>query len=247
MDRAVYFASDSHFGAGSEEDQKRRVRRFVAWLESLEDASHLYLLGDIFDFWLDYPNFMPKNHLEVLYALRNLRERGVQLYFVGGNHDVWCAHFLQDSLGIETLENGAVIEHQGRRLRLDHGDGLLGGDRFYALYRSIVRHPWVILTAKSVHPELLQRLASVISRHSRGRDRASREEVVALIENYGTSHTHDDVDHLVVGHVHCPYQRRFGSWTFTCLGDWIVHFTAGRLLGGELSLIRAPEPPQPRP
>ncbi len=237
MAKSVYFVSDTHFGAGEPKDHSLRVQRFCTWVGQLDDASHLYLLGDIFDFWLDYPTFMPKTHLEVLYALRRLLDRGVEIRFLGGNHDVWCADYLRESLGIPSLEAGAVVEHQGLRLRLNHGDGLLSSDRFYSLFRRAVRHPTLVFIAKAIHPEILHRLALFISRRSRAAGRSSRPEILRLIERYGESHSHADVDHLVTGHVHTPCQIEFEDWTFTNLGDWVSSYTVGRLHEGRLEVL----------
>jgi UDP-2,3-diacylglucosamine hydrolase len=234
----VYLASDTHFGAGSPESDRRRREAFLAWLKTLPDGAILYLLGDIFDFWLDYPTYMPKTHLEVLYRLRRLQERRVEIKFVGGNHDIWCARYLHDSLGIQTLPCGVVVEHQGLRLRLDHGDGLLGGDAFYSLFRAAVRNPALVFLAKSIHPEILHGMAAAISRLSRANHKTDPDKLARLIRHYGETHDHGDVDHLVVGHIHYPVQVDFGGWTFTCLGDWVVHRTYGRLRDGRLEVVR---------
>lgn len=241
MSPTVYFASDAHFGAGSRESQAARVSRFANWVATLEDDAILYLVGDVFDYWVDYPTYMPKLHMEVLYALRRAMERGVEVIFVGGNHDIWADRFFRDTLGVPTLESGAVIEHQGVRVRLHHGDGLLSGDLAYKAFRALVRHPVVIFLAKCIHPEVLHRFADWISRNSRMRDRSTPSELLERIEGYARSHDHSDVDHLVIGHIHTPLQRRFegsaGAWQFNCLGDWIGHFTAGRLHAGNLELV----------
>lgn len=240
--RRVYFASDTHFGAGSPEAERRRRRAFLAWLDTLEDPGFLYLLGDIFDFWLDYPTYMPKTHLDILYGLRRLQDQGVVIRFVGGNHDIWCARYLQDSLGIDALPCGAVIEHQGTRLRLDHGDGLLGGDAFYAAFRAAVRNPVLVFLAKSVHPEILHRTATAISRLSRENHWTDKDRLRRLIRRYGESHDHGDVDYLVVGHIHYPVQIEFEGWTFACLGDWVAHSTFGQLQDGRLDILSFPRP-----
>ncbi len=239
MEPTVYFASDAHFGAGP--NQEARVQRFGRWVESLEDGSLLYLLGDIFDFWLDYPTYMPKVHMEVLYALRRGMDRGIEPRFVGGNHDVWCEDFFRQTLGVTALRSPGLVEHQGRRLRLHHGDGLLAGDRAYRLFRAVVRHPVPVFVAKSLHPELLHRFADWLSRKSRAGSHSSEDEILERIVHYGREHSHDDVDHLIVGHVHVPCRFRFGGWEFTCLGDWIENFTAARLLDGRLDLLKVDE------
>ena len=238
MPSAVYFASDLHLGAGHVARQRERVALFTAWLETLADASHLYLLGDVFDFWMDYPNYMPKAHFEVLYGLRRLRERGTILRFVGGNHDVWCAGYLRDALGFEILASGCVVEHQGLRLRLDHGDGLLANDASYRLFRGLVRHPAVVFLAKTLHPELLYRLAHWMSHMSREYDRDDPERLRARLRAFGESHPQRDVDFLIVGHFHLPRQERFDGWTLHCLGDWVLHDTAARLADGQLRIVQ---------
>ena len=234
----VYLASDAHFGAGRPEDQRRRVARFAAWVDRLEDDSHLYLVGDVFDFWVDYPTYMPKLHMEVLYALRRAIDRGVAVTFVGGNHDVWCEPFFADTLGVPTLESGSVVEHQGRRIRLHHGDGLLSGETTYRVFKAVVRHPVTVFTAKLVHPELLHAFAMWLSRRSRAKDRDTAEQIRESMRAYGRAHDHSDVDHLVIGHVHTPARFEFDGWELTCLGDWIGHFTAGRLRDGQLELVK---------
>lgn len=241
MTHSVYFASDAHFGAGRRDDQIRRVERFSAWVAGLEDSSHLYLLGDLFDFWFDYPNFMPKLHMEVLYALRRAMDRGVEVVFVGGNHDAWCESFFEQTLGVPVVPSGDVVEHQGLRLRLHHGDGLLTGDRGYKVFRAFVRHPVPIFLARCLHPELLHAFAMWLSRRSRALDRDTADDIIGFMRKYGRAHSHADVDHLVIGHVHTPTQLPFDGWTMTCLGDWIGHFTAGRLQAGHFELVEVDE------
>jgi len=211
-------------------------------LQSLEDGSELILLGDIFDFWLDYPTFMPKTHLEILYGLRKLQDRGGQISFVGGNHDVWCANFLREELDIPTLASGTVIERQGSKLRLDHGDGILSGDIFYRGFRAAVRNPFLVFLAKSLHPEILNWLANQISHASRKKGRSYGKALDGAIRRYGEQHDHSDVDYLVIGHIHHPCNESFDSWRLVCLGDWVQHHTYGRLRNGKLEVLTAEEP-----
>jgi UDP-2,3-diacylglucosamine hydrolase len=239
MTETVYFASDTHFGALTREREQERIQRFLLWLQGLEDECELILLGDIFDFWLDYPTFMPKTHLEILYGLRKLQDRGVRISFVGGNHDIWCAEFLRDELGIPSLPNATVIERQGRRLRLDHGDGILTGDVFYRGFRAAVRNPVLVFLAKSLHPEILNWLASRISDASRKKGRNYGAQLDEAIQSYGRRHDHSDVDYLVIGHIHHPCNTPFDSWRLVCLGDWVQHFTYGRLREGRLEVLPA--------
>ena len=51
--KKVYFASDNHLGAPTMESSKAREKKFVAWLDEIkDDAGAIFLLGDLFDFWI---------------------------------------------------------------------------------------------------------------------------------------------------------------------------------------------------
>ncbi|MTT07224.1 UDP-2,3-diacylglucosamine diphosphatase, partial [Proteus mirabilis] len=50
-----YFASDIHLGAGGEAFAQQTERRFVRWLDdAAQDAEAIFLVGDVFDFWVEY-------------------------------------------------------------------------------------------------------------------------------------------------------------------------------------------------
>src|SRR5690606_4350395 len=96
----VYFASDFHLGAYPRSTTKEREERIVAWLDRIKaDASELYLMGDIFDFWFEYATVVPRGYIRFLGKLAELVDRGVQLTLFKGNHDMWMFGYLRDELG----------------------------------------------------------------------------------------------------------------------------------------------------
>ena len=85
---ATYFVSDVHLGLRVA-DPADRESRFVKFLRNLpEDAEALYLLGDIWDFWYEYRDVVPKGYVRVFAAIQELMDRGVDVYFMTGNHDI---------------------------------------------------------------------------------------------------------------------------------------------------------------
>ena len=53
--KKIYFASDFHLGlpGKSRSDEIEREKKIIRWLDSVEnDAEAIFLVGDIFDFWL---------------------------------------------------------------------------------------------------------------------------------------------------------------------------------------------------
>ena len=76
--RYVYFVSDVHLGLDVN-DPAARERRFVDFLESIPARSTqaLYMLGDIWDFWYEYRDVVPKGYVRVFAALLRLIDEGV--------------------------------------------------------------------------------------------------------------------------------------------------------------------------
>src|SRR5262249_41363007 len=136
---AAYFFSDAHLGAESREREADREARLHDFLTSLRgQATELYIVGDLFDFWFEYRSAIPRRHFATLAALQRLRESGVAITYLNGNHDFWLGPFLRDELGVHTHDGALALELQGHRIWLHHGDGLGGGDLGYRLLRKVL-------------------------------------------------------------------------------------------------------------
>src|SRR3546814_17081818 len=96
----VYFASDFHLGAHPRSATREREARIVAWLDHIKaDATELYLMGDIFDFWFEYATVVHKGYIRFLGKLDEMVEEGVQLTLFKGNHDIWLFGSLKGKHG----------------------------------------------------------------------------------------------------------------------------------------------------
>ncbi|MFR9554668.1 MAG: UDP-2,3-diacylglucosamine diphosphatase, partial [Rikenellaceae bacterium] len=97
-----YFASDTHLGAGSIEEQRLTERLFVEWLERVSaDAEAIFLCGDIFDFWFEYKRVVPRGFVRTLGTIASITDRGVRVIFMAGNHDMWVRDYLAVECGME--------------------------------------------------------------------------------------------------------------------------------------------------
>ncbi|MBR4826311.1 MAG: UDP-2,3-diacylglucosamine diphosphatase, partial [Bacteroidales bacterium] len=141
MRNLVYFVSDVHLGLEGTAPAERE-QRFVTFLQGIpRDALALYLLGDIWDFWFEYRDVVPREGARVVAELVALMNAGVDVYFFPGNHDLWTFSFFE-SLGMHKCEQPATVLIGDRTFCLGHGDGL-GGSRFwYGLMLSIFRSRW---------------------------------------------------------------------------------------------------------
>jgi len=198
----VIFVSDSHFHLTPDADESARLSEFYALLEMSRQVDHLVLLGDIFDFWFDYPHFRLKGYDQLLHALDKVRESGTQLHFIGGNHDIWAADFFHKRYQCAPGGESCTINFGSRRVFLTHGDGLLKFDWAYNSFRALVRTRAGIIFAKCLHPELLYKFSTWMSGHSRGATRDEARAIENLSQRWLDKQDNPDWDLMIVGHVH---------------------------------------------
>ena len=90
--------SDAHLGVASPQIE----RSFVSFLRGLRgEASSLIINGDLFDFWYEWKTVIPRSGFRVLAALADLRDAGVDVMLVAGNHDCWGGDVLRKDVGME--------------------------------------------------------------------------------------------------------------------------------------------------
>ena len=90
----IYFLSDFHLGAPDSRRSLEREKVICNFLEEAkQDASEIFLMGDLFDFWYEYKNVVPKGYTRLLGKLAELSDRGIVLHFFVGNHDMWVKDY----------------------------------------------------------------------------------------------------------------------------------------------------------
>ena len=238
---SVVFLSDAHLGAEPREAEASREQRLHAFLATLPGrASSLYIVGDLFDFWFEYRTAIPRRFFGTLAALGRLREAGIEIVYLNGNHDFWLGSFMAETLGIRTVDGAVTVEHQGRKVWVHHGDGLIGGDLGYKLLRRVLRHPASIAAYGLLHPDLGIPLANAFS----GMSRKSRDQKPLrperLWNEIAKPRFAEGYDAVVIGHFHHAYEQRENGRELFVLGDWIEHFTYVELSEGRLTLSTWP-------
>ena len=244
MSTPAYFISDVHLTLhnGSEERERRR-RLFEFFRLVARSHGSLYLVGDFFDFWFEYRHVIPRGYFDVIAELYRLRQAGVPIHFVLGNHDYWTDNFLSDQLGIQIHTHDLELEIEGRRFYLTHGDGLLAEEGGYRLLRKILRSRICIFLYRWLHPDWGIALAQSASRLSRKHNGAAKLEdgKIAQLTKFAQNRWDDGSDCVVMGHYHLNrlIDQQDGK-SFLCLGDWLTHFTYGQYVDGKLSLESLP-------
>ena len=222
--KLVYFASDVHLGL-QVNDPDARERRFAAFLNSIpSDAKALYLLGDIWDFWYEYRDVVPKGYIRVFAALQRLMDDGVEVYFFQGNHDVWTYHYFEE-LGMKRLVQPCEVKIGDKIFCLGHGDGLGPAPKGYLFLRAVFHNKVLQFLFSLLHPWLAFRLGNSWSKHNRlarkevYHFRGQDEPIVKFAEAYSKEHK---VDYFVFGHFHVDVRMTLSTGAeFIILKDWL--------------------------
>ncbi len=237
--KPIYFISDAHLEGNNHSVDEKRETLLLDFLRFVEQKGEkLFIIGDLFDFWFEYRSVIPRRYFKVLFALKTLIDRGVEIHYVTGNHDFWMDTFFPEDLHIQIHDKPLDIQIEGKRFHIAHGDGLARGDVRYRMLKKILRHPFHIRLYRILHPDLGFALADFFSRLSRNhRKIKDRDEEYT---HYAKARFQEGFDCVILGHTHSPQEYRELGKTYINTGDWMNQFTYGKLEKGRLTLEHWP-------
>ena len=215
--KKVYFSSDNHLGAPTQELSKPREKKFVQWLDEVkEDAAAIFLLGDLFDFWFEYKHVVPKGFVRVLGKLAEIRDSGIPIYFFVGNHDLWMNSYFEDELNIPVFHQPKEFIFNNKTFLIGHGDGLGPGDKGYKRMKKVFTNPFSKWLYRWFHPDLGVPLAQHLSVKNKlisGDDDAKflGEENEWLVQYAKRRLESKHYDYFIFGHRHLPMSIEVGK------------------------------------
>jgi len=237
MSRPFYFLSDVHLGAGSPGQERLKLARLKDLFALIgRDPGPLYILGDLFDFWFEYPTVIQSEHFEVLAEMLELGRTGVEITLLAGNHDYWTGPFLERQLGVKTVKEDLTIELDGQKVLLCHGDGLDPADRGYRILRAVLRNPLSIKVFSLIHPDLAVSFAHWFSRFSRNHLTKHKYVDQTPLERQAARFFALGYQAVVFGHTHQPALKDVGGHAFLNLGDFFKNFTYAVYRDGKFRL-----------
>ena len=134
----TYFIADLHLS----ENRPHLLALFRQFMqEQAPEAEKLYILGDLFDFWIG-DDEQSALITEVQQLIRHLTEKGVPCYFQHGNRDFLIGKKFANACGLTLLPTYQVIDLYGTPTLLCHGDTLCVDDVKYQHYRKKVHQKW---------------------------------------------------------------------------------------------------------
>lgn len=231
------FISDVHFGAFDEQKQKRLEKDTLSLIDYCEvNNIQLHVLGDLFDYWMELPNYIPPLGEKILTRFKSYHEKIGSTLFVTGNHDYWTLSYFE--------KNGFSVYKDFKKLHLDdqsvflmHGDGL--DDKSYGMQRPflnrVLRHPRFIFMYQRIFSG---KSANAVMKWFSDFTRASSDESTkelnewaeALISQHG-----EDV--VISGHDHIARTETFPGGLYINTGAFHKDYTLAEYKNGHFRLV----------
>ena len=231
------FLSDVHY-KGLDDPNTPLLLRFLE--KELQKGDTLVVVGDLFDLWIGYDHVVYAEYVPVLSKFYELKNLGVRVIYVEGNHDVFLGSFFTEKLGVEVLNKEGLVVIDNKKFYLHHGDGIDKRGLLKKAALGFLRSKVAIVLSRLIGPNLLWKLGQKLSHTSRqygplvlgARDRYRNFGKKILTEN--------DYDYFIVGHTHIPdeYEVAKGKWYYN-VGDWVRNYTYLEYQDGTFQIKKA--------
>lgn len=224
----VAIVSDIHLGTYG-----CNARELHRYLKSIQPKI-LILNGDIIDIWQFSKRYFPNTHMKIIKQIFSMAAKGVEVYYVTGNHDEMLRKFEGFTMGTLKIVNKLVLELDGKKAWVFHGD----------VFDITMKHSKWLAKLGAIGYDTLILLNAMVNFFSvklgKGkvsfskRIKNSVKSAVKFIDDF--ENTAADIaisngyDYVVCGHIHNPEIRKIttqeGQVTYMNSGDWIENLSA---------------------
>jgi UDP-2,3-diacylglucosamine hydrolase len=242
----ILFLSDFHLGVPDALSSKEREIKICTLIDSYKDnLSEIFLVGDVFDFWMEYKTCVPKGFYRLFGKLAELADKNIPIHFFTGNHDMWMKDLFKSEFNANIHHKSEIIERQGKKIYIAHGDGLGPGDTKYKLLKVFFASPVCQFLFRWIHPDIGIKLACFFSYQSRYGNNKTQERYHGNAKEWLYIHCKevmkkDTFDYFIFGHRHLPIYTSIGpaESVYINLGDWLDYNTYGIMTDGQISLLQ---------
>jgi len=241
--KKIYFLSDFHLGAPNATESLIREKRIIRFLDEIKnDASEIFILGDLFDFWYEYKKVIPKGYVRILGKLAEITDSGIPIHFFVGNHDMWMKDYFQKEMNIPVYFEPKEFEYSGKKFLIGHGDGLGPGDHGYKFIKKIFRNKACQWFFGVLPPYIGMGIAGYFSRKSRAQTGQTDEVFLGEDNEWLILYSKEILqqkhyNYFIFGHRHLPLDVKLNdSSRYINLGDWIKYNSYAVFDGNEMVL-----------
>jgi len=235
-----YFISDLHL----KEQTPQTINAFLQFLKvEVPNAESLYILGDLFEFWIGDDAASLVGAEPILNAM-SAASKQVDCYFVAGNRDFLVGELFSEQSGFKILPDETIIDLYGTKTLILHGDSLCTDDIAHQQFRKqfVANNTWRNEFLGHAIPHRIEQAKQARMQSNEHKSKVSMEimdvsesAVIETFEKYG-------VNQMIHGHTHRQNTHQYSlndgqQGVRYVLGDW--HNTSSIMIAkdnGDISI-----------
>lgn len=219
-------------------------KKVLKYLKSIQPKT-LVLNGDIIDSWRFSRNYFPKPHMKVVRQLIKMMEKGVQVYYITGNHDEFLRKFDKIQIGNLRIINQLVLDLDGHKTWIFHGDlfDLIIHESKWLAKIGAASYGLLSLLNNALQPilRLFGKNETIIYRSIKKRFLREKPEPSVFEKKIGEVAVNQGYDTVICGHTHIPKVKMLNIndkvVKYLNCGDWVESFTAAEYAANEWTLF----------
>ncbi len=200
--------------------------KFMDWVCD-SGADHVFLMGDIFEFWYGYRYVMFSQVLKPVSKIALITDSGISVTYLVGNHDFKPGYVFTDILNVNVCTEPLRINIGNECVYVSHGDEINTADRSYMLTRAIFRSKWAQFLFQHFIPvSLAWHIGRALSDTSRKYTGKRQKRVPSeVFKSFCNRERSAGVTVVIHGHNHDPGERvvqlESGTLRLIDTGDWL--------------------------
>lgn len=209
------------------------AKELLRYMKSIKPGT-VVLNGDIIDIWQFSKSYWPKSHMQVVKQIISWATKGTKVYYITGNHDEMLRRFEGFKLGSLSIENKLVLELNGKKTWIFHGDVFdvtMQHARWLAKLGS-VGYDFLIYVNAFCNWALQKMGKEKISLSKKIKNGV--KQAVKFINHFEETCAEIAIDnkysHVICGHIHHPEIKNIsnsrGSVVYLNSGDWVENLTS---------------------
>ena len=107
--------------------------------EYASQVDQLFILGDLFNSWIG--DTISLNTYQSIATILNKLTKTTQVFVMAGNRDFLLSNCFEMETGCKLIKEPYLLNHDGKKYLLIHGDNLCTDDVDYQRLKKILRNP----------------------------------------------------------------------------------------------------------
>ena len=205
MQLPIYFFGDNHFSPTPSLSNEQKIKKMEEFILEIENSKgSIFIMGDFFDYYFEYNRNNPNYFERIFSLLEKIKTKGIEVYFIAGNHDFWIGKKFQSVITKSFLSDQILCEGN-KRIYVTHGDGILSWDKGYRLLKFILRSKIFRFLYSLLPKNIALKVANRISYERKDSHKINNdklEKIHSELIQYSRSKWNKGCDIVIMGHYH---------------------------------------------